>query len=86
MLIRTDVNKTDGSILNANYPPKGVNFACLFFEEAKGEDVPNEAFSEEDFEGIVKRMVFATNAEAAAYQKGVMDMDGWTEYGFYDCK
>ena len=25
-----DVNKTGGSILNANYPPKWVNFACLF--------------------------------------------------------
>ena len=25
-----DVNKTGGSILNANYPLKWVNFACLF--------------------------------------------------------
>ncbi len=25
-----DVNKTGGSSLNANYPPKWVNFACLF--------------------------------------------------------
>ena len=30
MLKSTDVNKTGGSILNANYPPKWVNFACLF--------------------------------------------------------
>jgi len=30
-----DVNKTGGSILNANYPPKWVNFACLFTGKVK---------------------------------------------------
>ena len=30
-----DVNKTSGSILNANYPPKWVNFACLFTVQAE---------------------------------------------------
>ena len=30
-----DVNKTGGSILNANYPLKWVNFACLFTSGSK---------------------------------------------------
>ena len=78
-----DVNKTGGSILNANYPPKWVNFACLFTH--REHMPPNHRFRADWTPERIRRQAAQIGSNAEAYVEVVMRERKHPEQGYRTC-